>query len=99
MQNLRLPFFCHLSSLSFLGRFDPDGLPGIQWCLLVRAGSQRPCDRGAPVVPAGRRGGSVGLGTGGSGPLQAWTEVVGLDLDDRALLAFLVLPGALLEAP
>src|SRR4051794_1002592 len=99
MQNLRLPFFCHLSSLSFLGRFDLSGLPGIQWCLLVRSGPHRRRDGRAPVVATRRGGGAVGLGHAGSGPLQAGTEVVGLDLDDGALLALLVLPGALLEAP
>src|SRR4051812_41618551 len=99
MQNLRLPFFCHLSSLSFFGRFDLSGLPGIQWCLLVRSGPHRRRDRRSPVAPTGGRRGTVGLGHIGGGPFQTWTEVVRLDLDDGALLALLVLPGALLEAP
>src|SRR4029077_21233958 len=107
MQNLRLPFFCQAASLSRLPsrlpRLGPDGLPGIQWCLLlVGGGPNRRRDRRTPVPAArgGPRGGrgraAAGLRDAGRCPSQAGTEVVGLDLDNGALLTFLGLPGTLL---
>src|SRR5437667_1573790 len=95
MQTLRFCFFCQaLSSFSLRGGRRFDDLPGIQWCLLFRSCA---CSDLDPVVPIARATGPRRLLHLGGGPLEARTDVVGLDLDRAPLLALLALPRALLE--
>src|SRR6266516_2507595 len=92
MQIFRFCFFCHpLSSFSRLGRLGPFPLPGIQWCLLLIGAPSRD---GYPVAPVSSRcrGAGSHLLDLGLRPLEARADVVGFDLDHRALLALLVLP-------
>src|SRR5439155_4286790 len=53
--------------------------------------------RAAAIAAAGGTAAPVALGHGGGGPAQARTDLVGDDLDDRALLAVVGLPRPLLE--
>src|SRR6266496_5319062 len=97
MQAFRLVFFqAALSSFSRFGRLAPGfALPGIQRCLLlVCSPAHGRRDLLAPVAGA-RAGARAGLALDlGGRPLEAGTDLVGLDLDGGALLALLVLPGA-----
>src|SRR6476619_5011743 len=95
-----LVFFLDRRALSLFlvrGAFLAIGLEGLLVAARVRG--LRFVRRG-PAAAATRVAAftAVVLGDLGGRPAQARAELVGHDLDDRALLAFLRLPRALLEA-